>query len=246
MLFNFVFYLKFIIFLKNYKFKNKKMDYNVKLTGEQLIENYNKLISYIEYCDEKQKEPLRNMYEDLSEQIVVASAASMKQFHGAYPGGYVIHVLNVIKYSIELYKLWKKMDADMTGYSQSELIFSALNHDLGKIGKKDIDYYIKNESEWHRTNQGKFYTNNPKLSNIPHEERSILTLVEYGVPFSEQEYIAIRTHNGPLMDANKSYWNLSFDKSKEFKTNLPIIIHYADFMAYRIEIEKEGILKPFK
>jgi len=219
-------------------------DFNINLTVEQLEQNYNKLLSYVDMFNGKRKELILNMYDDLANQIAVAPASTMKQFHGCYPGGYVEHVLSVITVSIEMYKLWKRMGANMGGYTQEELIFSAMFHDLGKIGDKDVDFYVKNTSEWHRKNQGKLYTNNDKLKFMLHEHRSIYLLQKYGITFSANEYLAIMNHNGPFTEKDKVYWNLGIDKSKEFSNNLPIILHYADFMSYRIEVEKEGIIKP--
>jgi hypothetical protein len=217
--------------------------YNINLTETQLISNYNELLEFVNFFGDERKEKILQMYKDLETQIITSPCSTMNVFHGAFPGGYVVHVLNVIKNSIEMYKLWKKMGANIDGFTQEELIFSAMFHDLGKIGEKGKDCYIMNESEWHRKNQGKLFTQNPELQYMLHEDRSLYLLQKYGITISNTEYIAIRTHNGIFIESNKWYWQLGTDKSQEFKNVLPIILHYADYMSYRIECEKEGIFK---
>ena len=55
------------------------------------------------------------------------------------------------------------MSADMSGYTKEELIFFALNHDIGKMGfpGEGNETYIPNDSEWHRKNMGRMYKVNP-------------------------------------------------------------------------------------
>ncbi len=220
------------------------MLYNKELSLDEIKSNYESLLQIIElFKDNKDRyEKIIQLYTDLEEQIAMAPASSLKQFHGSYPGGYVVHILNVIKFSTKIYGFWESMGGRINDFTQEELVFSAMFHDLGKIGEKGTDYYIKNESEWHRENQGKLYNINPALKNMPHSERSLYMLQKYGITVSDNEYIAIRSHDGPGVDLNKTYWDPHFDKSRDFRNNLPIIIHMADFMAYRIEMEQEGIL----
>ena len=66
-------------------------------------------------------------------------------------------VSNVIKCAKKVYELWTDMEADMSGYTKEELIFTALNHDIGKMGfpGEGNEIYQPNDSEWHRKNLGK-------------------------------------------------------------------------------------------
>ena len=48
-------------------------------------------------------------------------------------------------------------------YGVEEVVFCTMHLDLGKLGNMNDDYYIPNDSEWHRINQGKMYKTNQRL-----------------------------------------------------------------------------------
>lgn len=215
------------------------------LTAIELQSNFEFLIQKLKSVTtgDKQKNVL-SLYDTLSDRIATAPASSTVGFHGAYCGGYCIHVIKVIECADAIYDMWSQMGADMSGYTKDELIFAAINHDLGKIGSSTSDYYLPNTSEWHIKNQGKIYISNPDLPNMTVPDRSLFLLQEFNVPVTENEWIAIKSHDGLFAEENKPYW-VSWDASKKFKNNMPIILHHADFTAFRIEFENErngGIL----
>ena len=96
------------------------------------------------------------------------------------------------------------------------------------------DYYITNQSEWHRKNQGKLYVFNPELDYMSVPDRSLYLLANAGIDYSYNEAMAIRLHDGLYDDANAQYLK-TFNTDKEIKSNLPTILHHADHMASRIE-----------
>lgn len=215
----------------------------MKLTPEQLKENYDKLINVIETTFTGQrKSNLLLLFNDFDEQILLAPASSYVHLHNAFPGGYVLHTLNVINNAVLLHKVWAKCGANMTGYTTEELIFVALCHDLGKIGAKNIPYYISNESEWHIKHQGKYYETNPELGFMRIQDRSLLLLNQYGILLTENEYIAILVHDGLYDEGNKPYYN-GFNEEQKPATNLIYIIHQADMMSCRIEFEQWKLTK---
>ena len=48
-------------------------------------------------------------------------------------------------------------------FTDDELMFSALNHDLGKLGSLDGEQYQPNDSDQHVKNQGKIYKMNTDI-----------------------------------------------------------------------------------
>ena len=64
-------------------------------------------------------------------------------------------------------------------YTEKEVIFCAMHHDLGKIGDLKNEYYIPNESEWHRKNQGKIYNHNDKLHYMNVTDRTFWLLQHF-------------------------------------------------------------------
>jgi len=212
----------------------------MKFIVEDLTEKYSELLLIIEqHLSEDERYPLiQKVLDEWGERMMLAPASSINTYHGCYPGGYLIHILNVVKNSINTYKLWKISGADMSGYELKELVFSALFHDFGKLGDFDNEYYIPNLSEWHIKNQGKVYVKNTELNTMEVPHRSIWLLNQYGIKLSQMEYISIMVHDGLFVDGNKNYYS-SYNSEELFKTNMPIILHQADYMSYRIEHEQD-------
>lgn len=209
----------------------------MNLTAEQLQNNYNEFLSFIDtYIQEPRKTQLKKLYEDHAERIMMMPAASIDHHHNCFVGGYVDHVIRVVKCAIQLYELWDSLGADTKNYTKEELVFAALNHDLGKIGTEEAEQYIPNDSEWHRKNLGKMYKYNPANDFMTVPDRSLFLLQARGIPVSMNEYFGIKLHDGLYEDANKAYY-ISNTKESKLRTNLPIILHHADHMASRIEYE---------
>jgi hypothetical protein len=206
-------------------------------TAEELQANYNKLISFIDrYITGDRQQKLKQLYEDHAERIALMPASSIDHHHNAFTGGYVDHVIRVIECALQLKQLWSSMGSDIN-YTEEELVFAALNHDLGKIGTEEAEQYIPNDSEWHRKNLGKLYKYNPINAFMTVPDRSIFLLQQRGISVSYNEYIGIKLHDGLYEEANKAYY-ISNSKESKLRCNLPILLHHADHMASRIEFEK--------
>ena len=121
----------------------------IKFTAEQIQENWNQLIQLIEDTFEgERKEKLLKMYKHFEDRMCIAPASGQEHFHLCTTGGYVQHILNIVHYSKEFYKIWKDNGAIVDNYTEEELIFAAMHHDLGKVGDLDGDHYIPNPSDW--------------------------------------------------------------------------------------------------
>ena len=211
----------------------------MKLTAEQIVQNWNDLIKVIEdnFTGER-KDKLLAMYNDLGDRMSIQPASSVDHYHNAFEGGYVDHVLRVIKCAKHVYKLWEDMGADMSGYTKDELIFVALNHDIGKMGfpGEGNEVYLPNDSEWHRKNLGKLYKVNPKNPFTLVNDLSIWLLQHYGISISWNEMLGIKLTDGLYDESNKPYF-ISRAANSKLKTNIGYVMHQADLMAARIEYE---------
>jgi len=206
------------------------------LVPEQIQDNYNTLLGYINtYIASPRKELVIKLYQDHEDRIATMPASGTEHYHNCFPGGYVDHVIRVIETSLRLFDLWAEFGATIN-YTKEELVFAALNHDLGKIGTEDAEQYIINDSEWHRKNQGKHYKNNPVNSFMTVPDRSLKLLADRGIPVSEQEWFGIKLHDGLYEEANKSYY-ISYDPTSRLRTNLPYVLHQADMLSARVEYE---------
>ena len=169
--------------------------------------------------------------------MMFAPASSREHFHNCFAGGYVDHILRVMDCAFDLYNSWIMQGAHTDNYTVEELMFAALNHDLGKIGDLENDAYIPNTSEWHRKNQGALYTINPKTEFSLVPDRTLFLLQHFGITYSWNEFLGIRTHDGMYEEANKPYL-VSYNPDSRLRSNLPLILHQADMMASRIEYER--------
>ena len=125
-----------------------------KLTAEQIQENWEELIAIInKYIGDDRKENLLKMYDDFKDRMMFAPASAKAAFHNAMPGGYVEHILHIVENSLQLKQVWANNGAHIN-FTDEELVFAALHHDLGKVGDLEHDYYIPQDSDWHRKNQG--------------------------------------------------------------------------------------------
>ena len=209
----------------------------MNLTAEQLQENFDKLIALIDaHITGERKDQLIKLYSDHAERIMMMPASSTDHHHNAFPGGYVDHVLRVVDCALSLVKVWQAQGADIN-YTTEELVFAAINHDLGKIGDENSEQYLPNDSEWHRKNMGKMYKVNPEPAFMLVPDRGLFLLQQRGIKVSLNEWFGIRLHDGVYDEANRAYY-FSNSKDSKLRTNLPILLHHADHMASRIEFEK--------
>jgi hypothetical protein len=215
----------------------------MKLTAEQIQDNWNELMRVIETnISSPRKEKLLEFYEQYADRLMLMPASHKKEYHNAFPGGYVEHVLRVIRCADKQYNLWENEGADMSTFTFEELIFSALNHDLGKMGNEEEESYISQTDQWRRDKLGEDYMFNEKVpfSSVP--DRTLYLLQSHGVLYTFNEMLAIQTHDGLYDEGNKKYL-VSFTPGQKPRTCLPYILHQADLMAARIEFEREWLPK---
>ena len=215
----------------------------MNLTAEQIQDNWDELMGYIkEYISEPRKEKLLEFYNQYSERLMLMPASHKKEYHNAFPGGYVEHVLRVIRCALRQAGLWQSEGADMSTFTTEELVFSALNHDLGKIGSEDEESYLPQTDQWRRDKLGEDYMFNERVPFASVPDRGLFLLQSYGIQYTFNEMIAIQTHDGLYDEANKKYLT-GFIPGQKPRTSLPYILHQADLMAARIEFEREGLPK---
>ena len=215
----------------------------MNLTAEQIQKNWDDLMSYIdEHISSPRKEKLLEFYNQYSERIMLMPASHKKEYHNAFPGGYVEHVLRVIRCAIKQARLWDEEGCDMSTFTLEELVFSALNHDLGKIGSEDEESYLPQTDQWRRDKLGEDYMFNERIPFASVPDRGLFLLQSYGIQYTFNEMIAIQTHDGLYDEANKKYLT-GFIPGQKPRTSLPYILHQADLMAARIEFEREWLPK---
>jgi len=215
----------------------------MQLTAEEIQANWEQFIGYIEtHIKSPRKEKLIEFYEKYQERIMLMPAAHKKEYHNAFPGGYVEHVNRVVSAALDICSVWMKYGVDTSTFTNEELVFSALNHDLGKMGDEENESYIPQTDKWRREKLGEDYMFNTQVPFASVPDRGLFMLQSHGIQYTFNEMVAIQTHDGLYDDANKKYL-MAFMPEQKPRTSLPFIIHQADLMAARIEFEREWLPK---
>lgn len=206
------------------------------LEAEQIQGNWDKHIKIVNhYITGERKEKVLAMLEKLSDIYVMAPASGKSWYHNAFPGGYVDHVNRVVQYAVKQKDLYLQMGG-IVDFSDEELVFAALFHDLGKIGDGEGPNYIPQTDKWRQDKLSEMYTPNPDLDFMLIPDRSLFLLQKFGVTVNQKEYLGIRCHDGVFDDANKAYF-FSHQESSRQKTALISILHSADFLASKVEYD---------
>ena len=208
----------------------------MSLTAEQIAKNYEKHLKIIDHYIVDRGDQVKTMLNDLEDTYVMAPASGKSWYHNAFAGGYVDHVNRVVEYSVKQMKLYEEMGGTID-FTQEELVFSALFHDLGKIGDKNNASYIPQTDKWRQDKLHEMYTPNGELDFMLVPDRSLFTLQEYGIKTTKNEYLAIKLHDGVFSDANKPYF-FSNQPNARMKTSIVNILHSADFLASKVEYDK--------
>ena len=216
----------------------------MSISAEVIEQNWDKYLRIVDtFITGPRKEQLLTLYKDLSEEMILAPASGKASFHNAFPGGYVDHVIRVVHCALKTKALWQEMKATID-FTDEELVFAALNHDLGKIGFKGSPNYIPQTDKWRQDKLGELYTPNKDLSFMLIQDRSLFILQQHGIQMNEKEYLAIKLHDGLYDDVNKPYY-ITFNPDSKLRSNITYILHQADFLASKIELDAwKGATKP--
>ena len=213
------------------------------LSAEQIQMNWVEFINNIDtYISSPRKEQLKSFYEKYEDRLMMMPASHKKEYHNAFPGGYVDHVNRVVKAALSMSAVWEGFGCDMTTFTQEELVFSAINHDLGKMGDDKHESYLPQTDKWRKDKLGEDYMHNKEIAFSSVPDRGLFLLQDNGVRYTFNEMVAIQTHDGLYDPANDKYLKSYMPETKP-RTSLPFILHQADMLAARVEFEKEWLPK---
>ena len=200
------------------------------LTEQQLLDNYTRLLNVVEEnITGDRKEKILEMYKFFEDRIVVAPASGKPNYHFCFVGGYVEHILHIVETAKELVKVYEKVGGTID-FTMEELVFTALHHDLGKVGDLDGEYYLPQDDDWRRKKLNEWFTQNTDISYMSVTDRALYLLQHFDIKVTQQEWIGIKCSDGMYDDANIQYFK-TFKPEHAFESALPYIIHWADHMA---------------
>jgi len=207
-----------------------------ELGEEQITQNVNRFYELIDkYIEEPRKDSLKKFYMSIELTLATSPASSKISHHNCFPGGYLDHVIRVTEAALVLNNVWDKF-GQKKDYTVDELVFCAINHDLGKLGTNDKPFYVPNTEAWQIEKQGVYYKYNTEMPHMRIADRSLFYLQKAGIAVNEKEFLAIKLHDGLYEESNKSYY-ITYNSDYEIKSNLPYILHQADLMASRVETQ---------
>ena len=207
----------------------------MSLTKEKIQKNYEKHLKIVETYITERKDKVLSMIDSFQEEYALAPASGKSWYHNAFQGGYVDHVNRVVEYAVKQSRLYQEMGGTVD-YTEEELVFAALFHDLGKLGDGERANYIPQTDKWRQDKLNEMYTNNSDLDFMLIPDRSLFVLQKFGIPVSMKEFLAIRLHDGVFDEANKAYF-FSYQESSRQKTSIVSVLHSADFLASKVEYD---------
>jgi hypothetical protein len=187
---------------------------------EFIKKGYDKVIELIKKVYDTENPPLLTMIEELGLRYATCPASSHKNYYASFPGGLCHHNLNVLQWMVKLSNLLAPKE-----FSYETLLKVSILSEIGKVGDKSSDLYIPVMEEWKRKN-GHCYDINNDLNYMKVNQRSLYLASQYGIPLTEEEYLAILLAD-PSEDANKYY------KYKEPK--LALILQFSNQWAQKLE-----------
>jgi len=192
----------------------------MELTPEQIAENFEKFRSFMEKLGDR-SEPALALVDHLGERLAMCPASSRKEYHAAFPGGLVDHSLRLLSNALKLCKTfnWE--------VPKDSLIIGCLLHDLGKVGDHEKDYYVPQDSDWHREKLGEMYKHNKEILYMTVPDRGVWLCQQFGLRLTQDEWLAIKLNDGQYAEENAPY------KMKE--PLLADIVHLADYISCKQE-----------
>ena len=212
------------------------------ISPELIQSNWNKFLNNIDtYIIGERGKKLKQFYLNYEDRFVMMPASHKPQYHNYFPGGYIDHVNRVVAAALKIDALWREFGM-MDTYTIEELVFSAINHDLGKLGDEKENAYIEQTDQWRRDKLNETYMFNDRLEYMTVPDRGLFLLTNNGIIPTKNEMLAIKLHDGLYDEANKSYL-ITFNPETKPRTSIIYVLHQADILAARIEFEKEWLPK---
>ena len=197
------------------------------INQEQMDNNWKELMSIIDkHFEGEQKENILKLHSDFEDEYKTAPASGRPNYHNCFKGGYLDHVLHVIKNSLMIKKLYEKNGVKSI-HSDSDVVLAAMFHDLGKLGDGTQPYYKYQTDDWRRKKLNEWYTHNKDLDFMTVHDRALWILAKYNVDLNQHVYKAILCADGLFDPAAETY----FRAYNDTRHCLGSIIHFGDWLS---------------
>jgi len=197
------------------------------INQEQMDNNWKELMRIIDdYFDDAQFDNIMKLHKDFEDEYKTAPASGRPNYHNCFKGGYLDHVLHVIKNSLMIKKQYEANGVKSI-HSDSDVVLAAMFHDLGKLGDGTQPYYKFQTDEWRRKKLNEWYTHNKDLDFMTVHDRALWILAKYNVDLNPHVYKAIICADGLFDSAAETYFRSYVDT----RHCLGSIIHFGDWLS---------------
>ena len=197
------------------------------INQEQMDNNWTELMSIIDkHFEGEQKENILKLHSDFEDEYKTAPASGRPNYHNCFKGGYLDHILHVIKNSLMIKKQYEHNGVKLI-HSDADVVLAAMFHDLGKLGDGIQKYFKYQTDEWRRKKLNEWYTHNKELDFMTVHDRALWILSKYNVDLNPHVYKAIICADGLFDPAAETYFRSYVDS----RHCLGSIIHFGDWLS---------------
>jgi hypothetical protein len=155
--------------------------------------------TYESLCRRLSDHSINSLLDTMGERIVMCPASSRTDQYNCAPGGLVQHSMDT---TITMRTLNESLGFDLPTAS---ILKVGLLHDIGKVGDAENDYFVEQDSDWHREKLGQHYKYNDALQKMSVSHRSLCLLQSFGVQLTTEEWLAIQLAQGSHFEENRFY-----------------------------------------
>jgi predicted HD phosphohydrolase len=197
------------------------------INQEQMDNNWTELMSIIDkHFEGEQKENILKLHSDFEDEYKTAPASGRPNYHNCFKGGYLDHILHVIKNSLMIKRQYESNGVKVI-HSDSDVVLAAMFHDLGKLGDGTQPYYKYQTDDWRRKKLKEWYTHNQDLDYMTVHDRALWLLSKYHIDVNPHVYKAILCADGLFDPAAETYFRSYVDT----RHVLGSIVHFGDWLS---------------
>ena len=139
------------------------------------------------------------LLDTLGERLVMCPASPKESTVCSFPGGLIQHSLDVTRI---MRKIVSSLEIDI---DVNSILKVGLFHDIGKVGDLEKDYFVDQDSDWHRDKLGQLYKFNDNLNKMSISHRTLYLLQHFGIGLTNDEWLAIQLSQGSHFEENRFY-----------------------------------------
>jgi len=175
------------------------MNINAEKIKELVTKNFQKYNDLLENnVEEPRKTKIKKLVNHFGDRMILCPSSFREDYHCAFPGGWLEHVIRTYEYMLELNKLGEYK------ISPDSLTVVGLLHDVGKFGTISKPLFIPNTNDW-EVKKGIMYSYNKEVPFMIPVHRSLWIIQKFQIPLSSDEFSAILLKNGASENGNDKY-----------------------------------------